>query len=259
MECKNCSGKLRTDYSYCPDCGAKVIRNRITVKNLWFDIVERVFNLDNTFIRTVVHLFSKPDKVIHGYVTGQRKKYLNPISYFTIALTLSGLLVFIIQKFYPDSIDFTRGAGTTNPEFAEKWSNIVFDFNALFFVMYLPILALPAYLIFNKIRYNLAEYILVFIYVLGHYSICTFPISVGTLLISPSKYVEITGPILLFLFGYGLYVMQKLNRYSVKAFLGRSVVFTALAVVLFFLLILAMLLILLVSGVFELQDFAPPK
>lgn len=60
MTCKNCDARLRTDYLYCPACGAKVIRNRITIKNLWTDFLERYFNLDNTFIRTVVHLTTTP-------------------------------------------------------------------------------------------------------------------------------------------------------------------------------------------------------
>ncbi len=94
MTCKNCDARLRTDYLYCPACGAKVIRNRITIKNLWTDFLERYFNLDNTFIRTLVHLTTKPEVVIEGYLQGIRRKYLNPISYMGIAITLSGLIVF---------------------------------------------------------------------------------------------------------------------------------------------------------------------
>ena len=96
MQCKNCGNQLRTDYSYCPNCGAKVIRNRITVKNLWFDIVDRYFNLDNTFLKTFLHLFTKPQIVIEGYINGIRRKYLNPISYLGISLTLSGFLVCLL-------------------------------------------------------------------------------------------------------------------------------------------------------------------
>ncbi|MDO6470350.1 DUF3667 domain-containing protein [Maribacter sp. 1_MG-2023] len=99
MECKNCHTNLRTDFSYCPDCGAKVIRNRLTVKNLWYDATERFFNIDNTFLITFKHLFTKPDEVIGGYINGVRKKYLNPTSYFTIAITLGGgyLLMYILS------------------------------------------------------------------------------------------------------------------------------------------------------------------
>ena len=72
MFCKNCERQLRTDFRFCPDCGAKIIRNRITLKNLWGDVVERVFNIDNTFLKTFGHLFSKPEVVIEGYIEGTR-------------------------------------------------------------------------------------------------------------------------------------------------------------------------------------------
>ena len=106
MDCKNCELPLRTDYSFCANCGAKVIRNRLTLKSLWYDFTERFFNLDNTFLKTFKHLFSRPDDVIVGYINGTRKKYLNPVSYFTIALMLGGLFVYIHTEFFPDALDF---------------------------------------------------------------------------------------------------------------------------------------------------------
>ena len=105
MTCKNCDTRLRTDFLYCPACGGKVIRNRITIKNLWTDVLERYFNLDNTFVNTFVHLFSKPEVVIEGYLQGLRRKYLNPISYLGIALTLSGVQIFLMSKSI-DLLDF---------------------------------------------------------------------------------------------------------------------------------------------------------
>ncbi|MCF7568510.1 hypothetical protein L3X37_09050 [Sabulilitoribacter arenilitoris] len=49
MNCRNCNNTLRTDFSFCPDCGSKIIRNRLTPKSLTYDFLERYFNLDNTF------------------------------------------------------------------------------------------------------------------------------------------------------------------------------------------------------------------
>lgn len=81
MDCKNCNNSLPIACSYCPDCGAKVIRNRLTLKNLWSDVTERFFNLDNTILKTFLHLCTTPDVVIQGYISGVRKKYMNPIGY----------------------------------------------------------------------------------------------------------------------------------------------------------------------------------
>ncbi|WP_273566165.1 DUF3667 domain-containing protein [Maribacter halichondriae] len=94
MECKNCQSTLAERADYCSFCGAKIIRNRLNLRNLWTEFTEQYLNLDNTFLRTIKHLFTKPKEVILGYINGQRKRYLNPISLYAIALTFTGILFF---------------------------------------------------------------------------------------------------------------------------------------------------------------------
>jgi len=55
-----------------------------------------------------VQLFKAPEDVIVGYINGVQKKYINPISFFGLALTLSGLSIFIIKKFYIQHLDFSE-------------------------------------------------------------------------------------------------------------------------------------------------------
>ncbi|ASV29230.1 DUF3667 domain-containing protein [Maribacter cobaltidurans] len=174
MQCKNCDNSLRTDYSYCPDCGAKVIRNRLTIKNLWHDATERFFNLDNTFLITFKHLLTKPDKVIVGYLNGVRKKYLNPISYFTIAITLGGLFVYLSTEFFPDALDFSflypdADSIKESDKFAldlQKTINkYIFKYQSLFYIAMLPLLAFISKLVFiNKKQFNFSEHFIIVIY-----------------------------------------------------------------------------------------------
>ena len=147
MNCKNCDNTLRTDYSFCPDCGAKVIRNRITVKNLWYDAVERFFNIDNTFLITFKNLFTNPDKVIVGYINGVRKKYLNPISYFTIAVMLGGLVLFLNKQFFPEAMDYQFSSMNMEEmsdsdkigiELTKKVQDYLLEYQNLFYVLMLP-------------------------------------------------------------------------------------------------------------------------
>ncbi len=184
MVCKNCGRTLRTDYSYCPDCGAKVIRNRITAKNLWFDFTERFFNLENSFFRTFIDLFKKPDVVIGGYIDGVRKKYMNPISYFTIALTLGGIVLFLARKNIMgiSKSGFMAGmAGgvdskAENPFATTQFEGIMdvmFDYQNIFYLLSIPLLALISKLVFwNKKQYNLSEHFVINIYAYSHISIC---------------------------------------------------------------------------------------
>ncbi len=182
MNCKNCDNSLRTDYSYCPDCGAKVIRNRITVKNLWYDAVERFFNIDNTFLNTFKNLFTNPDKVIVGYINGVRKKYLNPISYFTIAIMLGGLFIFLNKQFFPEALNYQFNSMNVETmsdsdkiglDLGKKFQDYLFEYQNLFYILMLPFLALISRLVFiNKKEFNLSEHFVMNIYGYSQMSIC---------------------------------------------------------------------------------------
>ncbi len=259
MVCKNCSFPIRTDHSFCSNCGAKVIRNRLSFKNLWFDISERYFNLDNTFIKTFWHLFTKPEVVIGDYIDGVRKKYLNPISYFGIALTLSGILVFFIKNFFIDSIDFEENFGGTNQDFVTKWKDISFDYSSLFFVSYLPLIAISSFLVFNKRNFNFTEHVILGIYILAHYSIVSFAISLGCLLISPESYLAFSQVFTLILLAYFIYVFQRCNSYKPGKLVLKTLLFSTVLIVLFFLLIILVMILLFVTGVLQPSDFASPK
>ena len=98
MECKNCQFSIAPNENYCPRCGARVIRNRLTIRNILEDIYEQHLNLDNRLLLTIAHMFTKPGVVIIGYLHGMRKRYLNPVSYLGLAITLSGIVVLVIKK-----------------------------------------------------------------------------------------------------------------------------------------------------------------
>ena len=52
-------------------------------------------------------MFSAPHRVIGEYIGGVRKKYVNVISYFAIAITFSGIQIFIVRKFFPETLDLS--------------------------------------------------------------------------------------------------------------------------------------------------------
>ena len=96
--CKNCESPLLAENNYCNVCGARVIHNRLSFKILFAQFTEEFLNYDNKFFKTFIHLFSRPEEVILGYMKGVRKRYANPVSYFAIALSLTGLWMFIVNK-----------------------------------------------------------------------------------------------------------------------------------------------------------------
>ncbi|NJB72564.1 hypothetical protein GGR42_003055 [Saonia flava] len=259
MECKNCNDNLRTDYSFCPSCGAKVIRNRLTVRNLWHDIFERYFNLDNTFINTFLHLFTKPEVVIDGYISGIRRKYLNPTSYLAIAITLSGFLVFLLTKNI-DQIDmdvFNNGVNATQG--SKKIMDFTMDYQALLFILYIPMMAIAGWLVFENKKYNFAERSVVFMYTLAHYSIFTFLPSVILISIIPGEYMSASLIVLAAMYLYCAYVIKRITKLKGLDYIARVILFFILFTVQYFALIFLIPIILILTGSISLKDFAPVK
>ena len=143
IDCKNCGASLRSDFDYCPSCGAKIIRNRLTLKNVWQDISFQLFNVDNTFLKTFRHLFVFPQTVIENYISGIRKKYMNPISYFAIGITLSGLLFFVLRNVY--HVDLLRNSFSDS---AAPNVDFVFDYQGLLSYLIMPLYALMTWFLF---------------------------------------------------------------------------------------------------------------
>ncbi|QLG46201.1 DUF3667 domain-containing protein [Costertonia aggregata] len=258
MECKNCNDALRTDYSFCPACGAKIIRNRLTVKNLSYDITERYFNIDNTFLRTFWQMFTKPEVVIGGYINGIRKKYLNPISYMGIALTLSGLIVFLMKK-KSELIDFdVFGVGTPS-EKMQPLFDFTTDYQALLFILYIPMMAAASWLAYDRVKYNFTERLTIFIYSLAQWSIFTFVPSILILLFYPEKYGAITFPMLGLMYLYLGYIIWKTSKITGTELIARILIFYVLFTIQYFTLSLLIPLFLILSGSIDFQYFAPKK
>ena len=259
MVCKNCEKALRTDYSYCPDCGAKVIRNRITVKNLWHDIVDRYFNIDNTFLKTIIHLIVKPEIVIEGYIRGTRRKYLNPISLLGIALTLSGYLLFLMKK-GADKIDFDVFGMGVQTIAQQKVLDFTLEYSSIFFILYIPLMAISAWLCFDKKKYNFSERIIIFLYAMGGYSLITLIPSILILSVTPKFYAVYSFMNLGIMYIYCLYVIKRVSQEKGLSYWAKGTLFCILFTMLYFgLSIAAITVFLLITDQIDIKDFLPVK
>ncbi|MBT8280217.1 MAG: DUF3667 domain-containing protein [Muriicola sp.] len=259
MNCKNCNTPQRTDFNYCPSCGAKAVHHRLTFKNLTYDITERYFNLDNSFIRTIIQLCIRPEVVIDAYINGVRRKFLNPISHLGIALTLSGLLIFIMQKVLTPDLFAEFGGQGMSEELATKVFDTTFDYQTLLFILYIPVFAIAGYLTFNRKGYFLSEYMIAYIYVMAQWSIIIFPVSLITLLFYPAAYMDLAIPMSVIMFFYSLFVMQRIHRFPPGAMILRSFVFLLLALIGYFGIIILFYIFMFIAGIITLEDFVPKQ
>ncbi|WP_299099360.1 DUF3667 domain-containing protein [uncultured Winogradskyella sp.] len=175
MNCKNCNNTLRESQKFCDECGAKIIQNRLKPKVLVAQVNEQFLCVDNKFLRTFIHLFTKPEMVIVSYIDGTRKKYIDVLQYFAIALTLAGIQLFIMSTFFKESLDFQSGfvdgLNSSSSQKDNPFKNINTDFfsksQSILYILFVPFYAFGTwftYYILNERVYNYTEHIVINLY-----------------------------------------------------------------------------------------------
>lgn len=197
--CKNCSKMLYAKQNFCSNCGSKWVDYRLTPKRIATEVSNRYLGTDNVFLVTLIALLKYPEDVIHGYITGQRKKYVNPASFYLISLTLIGLQIFILKHIAPDTLGF---GDLKDAESVQTYIGYFYDYIGLFTTFFIPAYALTGYLVFIDIRkYNFSEHLVFCIYIFGFINILTFlltPLVIGfaidyqviSLIITPFSIVQ---------------------------------------------------------------------
>ena len=64
MNCINCETELHEDQKFCPNCGAKIIKERLTVKHIWNTFADEFFGWDNKYILTMPLMLVSPESVL---------------------------------------------------------------------------------------------------------------------------------------------------------------------------------------------------
>ncbi len=250
MECKNCKKVLQKDDQYCNNCGAKVIRKRLTLKNLWHEFTERFFNIENTLLKTYLDLFRKPEAVIAGYINGLRKRYVNVFNYFAVAVTLSGIQLFILRKFYPKVMDATVLMTENTPE---GYANFdwIYDYYSLLVLINLPVYALMAYLVFYTLKkYNFTEHFVSMTYMSAQFSITTSLIITPLCMLGLNFYILGTIANLFFVV-YTAYSYKRLLRLSREGIILRTFLFFGILVTLLLIQGLIQAYFMIQSGEFQ--------
>ncbi|MEO0525843.1 MAG: DUF3667 domain-containing protein [Bacteroidota bacterium] len=252
--CKNCNRDISLDDNFCRDCGAKVIRNRITLRNLILDIFQNAFGWDNTFFHTIKALITKPHVIFGEYLGGTRKKYMNPFTFLSIGMAVA---LFIFNAFTEDyiqvSLEFntkqmewmgeTFGGKFNSSEFqkeqlqeSEKSNRFLLKYFNLFTFLLVPFYTLIAFLVYRK-PYNYGEHLVLNGYMQGlsfFSSTLLFLISIFT-----HPLVYFSAPLLLVI--YYTYAYGKLYKLTIAQSILKVIVFLAIVFVLLVLIfILAM-------------------
>ncbi len=170
--CKNCNKLLYARQNFCSNCGSKWVDFRITPRSITSEFTQKYLGTDNVFLVTILALFRFPEDVINGFISGMRKKYVNPINFYFISLTLIGLQIYILKTFFPDILGLEEAF--EGEELATNILQFFFDYIGLFTTLFIPIYALNSLIVFLDVKkYNFSEHFIFFIYVFGLINIIT--------------------------------------------------------------------------------------
>lgn len=241
MECKNCQQTLQPSHAYCFQCGGMVVKNRITFKSLFSELLDRYFSLDSKLVRTWKALFTKPEEVVNGYIHGARNKYMPPLSFYILAIAVSGFYTFLLKKgVLGDYQSMMQSFQNPDDQFnMNEWMNQIMDYQNLMFFAFLPFMALISKILFyNQSDWNFAEHTIVYAYT---YAQCNFLIllAIPILWIFPDgliMYTYLSVPLYILLHAYFL---KRIFQLTLKQIFIKTLLFIPL--LLFFYIVIVVL------------------
>lgn len=81
--CRNCHYPLSQSAIYCSNCSQKYTTGKITVGQLFKDLISNLFNLDSKLFKTLGGLFI-PARLTNNYFKGKHKRYASPLRVFIV-------------------------------------------------------------------------------------------------------------------------------------------------------------------------------
>jgi hypothetical protein len=262
MNCKNCQTSLKESDLFCSNCGGKIIRNRLTFRNLFENFSEQFLNYDNKFLQTFLCLITKPEEVIGSYIDGVRKKYVNPISYFAITITLAGLQMFLISKFFPEGLDLSNlvAEDQSQIQMSKDWMNYMIEYQSLMLMSFIPLYALVSKIVFfNKKKYNYTEHLVMFLYILSQLTlIMILPTLISLALGFDMGNIAIYT--MIFQIGFSAYCLKRVFNLSLKGILLKTLLFFVVGIALYLICIILFVIIMIIyyGGIVEFSKAMKP-
>ena len=250
MKCKNCKTKLQENDLFCSNCGGKIVTKRLTFSSLMEELFSTIFSWDNKYFKTLLHLFTQPEVIIKGYINGVRKRYVKPISFLLISLTVYGLYMYFIKDSFNAAIDavknITQSTSESEKEFQETYNkffkNILIKHSSLVTSLMIPLFALVTSIVFRKRNLNYIEHNLMFIYIVALTVLANVIVGSICLLFSVD-FTSIMTVNSFFTFGFQGYVIIRVFQLNWKQAISKLLLSTLLGIA-FYLLFIILIVIL---------------
>lgn len=230
MNCKNCNTKLSHKHNFCPNCGAKIINETITLKLLFTDFFNNFLGWDNKYLKSLRYLILKPHVIISDYLNGVRKRYVAPFTFIAIGTAIAMIVFNSFSEQYIDmmssyndgqielmqesfsNIDDSNKYQQDASELKEntiKIQNILLKYFNIFAFVLLPLYAFISFLVFGK-KYTYGEHLVINCYIHG----IGFIFNIIFFILSIFVYPKLFGLSIISIIFFYLYVYARLLQYN---------------------------------------------
>ncbi len=165
MECKNCGEILHG--VYCSVCGQKLITKRITLRNIFQDVLAIFTNVEKGFLYTFIMLLKNPGEVVHRYISGSTVRYFPPLRYLVLWIAISVAISLFFGVFDQQQgmmQDYTMLSEEPEVldmqlELQQKIQNEIRKYLNVLPLLILPFMGLTSYWLFRRRGQNYAEHL----------------------------------------------------------------------------------------------------
>lgn len=84
-KCTNCGNELYG--KFCSNCGQEKVK-RLEVKTIIQDVTHGIFHWENSILKTLRLLLLNPGETVRDYISGKRRYYIKPFSFFIFMQTV---------------------------------------------------------------------------------------------------------------------------------------------------------------------------
>lgn len=169
-KCLNCGTPLQG--KYCYNCGQEKISKRMSVKSMLHDFFHSSFHWESAILNTIKELFFSPGKFITEYISGKRKSYAKPVTFFILMVSVYVIIFHLLSEEY---FSYLNQALTGNKSDKIIFRNVTpsalqhMISNKMNYFMFIlpPAFAFFFRIFFKKTELNFAESLAFSFYVIG--------------------------------------------------------------------------------------------
>ena len=142
---------------------------KITVSGILSEAWHSLTHVEKGLRRTIVALAAAPGNMLNGYLEGERKLYQKPVSFLLLSTTLYALVLNFFHQYY------LIPAATTFDDRLHNNELLLEKYYSWFHIALLPAYALVSFLIFKRLKYNYAEWIVMCCYLISFVLLLQIP------------------------------------------------------------------------------------